>query len=179
MPISIPFLTELIKFLNSIVFKPSRQIAKVINIYDALHRVVENTNVQRVLIMKAHNGGGLIRPDTPLYVTVLYEDYTHPLTSIKADYQKIEVDEPYVRLLMDLILQKNVSLDVGVLKPSILKISYDSQAIKYAEMYYIRQNRRNLYFCSIVTTEEAEVFLDSKQRAEILLLLNTLKKNIV
>src|SRR5574339_509013 len=94
--------TEILRFFNNIFRKPSREIGKVVRIYDALHRVIEETKVQRILIIKAHNGGGLIKPDTPLFVSVLYEDYTHPLDTVRNDYQKVEVDEEYIRLLRDL-----------------------------------------------------------------------------
>lgn len=173
------FLVELFRFFNNLISRlPSRQIEKVVEIYDSLHRLIDETKVQRVLIFKAHNGGGFIKPDTPLYVSSLYEDYIHPLDSIRNDYQKMELDEDYVRMLRDLSVKKMLRINVKSLKAGLLKNSYARDGVTYAEMYYLCQNRKNLYFCSIVTTIEGENFDTPIQRSTISLVINNIKNNI-
>lgn len=147
------FFTEILKFIGNKFTMPSRQVNRIINIYDSMHRIIADSSVERITILKAHNSGGWIKPDTPLYISILYEDYTHPLESIKGFYQRMEIDEEYLRMLRDLIKEKVLKMDIPKLKPGILKSKYERDKIKQAEIYYLGQDRRNVYFCSLVSTQ--------------------------
>lgn len=174
----IDLITELLKFFNNLFNRPSKQINKVVRIYDSLHRLIEETKIQRILIIKAHNGGGLIKPDNSLYISVLYEDYTHPLDTIRNDYQKIEVDEEYVRMLRDLSFKKYLRININGLKSGMLKDAYQKDDIRHAEAHFLGQDRRNVYFCTLVTTEEGEEFDSPLQRATISVVINSIKNNL-
>jgi hypothetical protein len=170
---------EVFKFLNSLFHLPSRQIQRVVNIYDAMHEVLGYTDVQRFIIFKAHNGGGLIKPNTPLYVSALFEDFTAPFDSVRDKYQKIEVDEEYIRMLAYVCRQK-----VFVAKPeelkddSLLKQVYHLDGVKYSEIYYLGQDKRNLYFCSCVSSTEEAWQHNDAQKATINLAINSIRNNI-
>lgn len=175
-PAILTFLASLFKFLR--VFNlPSKQIRKVVSIYDSMHTIVEKTSVTRLLIIKAHNSGGWIRPDTPLYITVLYEDYTRPLESMKDDYQKMLIDEDYLRMLKDLTVTKKLQIDPKMLKEGILKAKYDGEGVKFAEVYFLGQDRRNLYFCTL-TSITAENFDTYSDRSVIQVGVNNIRNNI-
>lgn len=170
------FLTEIFKFLR--VFNlPSKQIKKVVKIYDAMHYIVEKSAVERVLIIKAHNSGGWIKPDTPLYISVLYEDYTEPLDSVKSNYQKMEIDEDYLRMLRDLSKDKSLTIHTEQLKAGILRNAYQKDNILHSEVHFLGQDRRNLYFCTMVTTKNSD-FSTYADRAIIQVGVNDIKNNI-
>lgn len=170
-------LTELFKFLK--VFNlPSKQIRKVVRIYDAMHYIVEKSAVERILIIKAHNSGGWIKPDTPLYLTVLYEDYTEPLGTVKSSYQKMEIDEEYLRMLRDLSKNKVLlGVKTDILRPGMLKNFYESDKIIFSEKHFLGQDRRNLYFCTLVTTQNND-FSNYTDRTVIQVGINEIKNNI-
>src|SRR5678810_755741 len=95
--------TQLLKLVNNIFsVLPRKQIEKVVGIYDSMHKLMEETSVERMLILKTHNGGGLIKPSTPLYISALYEDYTTPLDSVKSDIQNVLLDEEFIRMMLEL-----------------------------------------------------------------------------
>lgn len=170
------FLIQLFKFLT-IFNLPSRQIKRVVRIYDAMHNIVEKTTVERCLIIKVHNSGGWVRPDTPLYITILYEDYSRPLQGIKSEYQKMEVDEDYLRMLRDLAKDKVLYIDTEKLKDGLLKNQYMRDKIKYSEVHFLGQNRRNVYFCSMATTK-ATNFDTYTDKAVIQIGVNEIKNSI-
>jgi hypothetical protein len=149
----------------------------VVKIYDAMHAIVEKTTVERCIIVKVHNSGGWVRPDTPLYITILYEDYSAPLETIKGEYQKMGVDEDYLRMLRDLAKEKILFITTENLKEGLLKNQYKKDKIKYGEIHFLGQNRRNLYFCSIVTTKAAN-FDTYTDKAVIQVGVNDIRNNI-
>lgn len=172
-------LKELLRLVNNIFSRPSAQIKKVVRIYDSLHSIVDNTDVHRVLIVKAHNSGGLIKPHTPLYITALYEDYSHPMESIKGKWFKVEVDEEYVRILLQLCKERKVKFIVKDMKPSMLKDAYLSSGIKYGELHLLGQDGKNIYFCSVVSMWEDGWSRSISQTVAIDLAVNTIRNNII
>lgn len=175
----ISFFTEILRFLNKIFpTTPRKQIQKVVNIYDWMHYVLNNTKVQRFVIKKAHNGGGLIHPTTPLYITAIYEDYSHPLKPVKDDYQRLQIDEEYIRMILDLCRNKVVRLKTKDIKSSVLKTLEEGQGVKFVEFRYLYQDRHSIYFCSLVTAEEGESFDTPLQQSSIALAINGIRNNI-
>ncbi len=169
---------EIFKFLNNIFITPKKQIKKVVAIYDSMHRVLDETPVERFLILKAHNSGGIIKPNTPLYISVIYEDYTHPFKSVKDDYQRLTIDEEYLRMLVTLCNQKSIRVTTSELPNGILKSIYQGEGVKYAEMYYLGQDRKNIYFCTCGTS--ASTWEDnSYQKMTVQIQINTIKNNII
>lgn len=173
------FLEEFLKVINNLFSRPFGQIKKIIRIYDALHVILDNNDVQRVLIVKAHNSGGLIKPHTPLYITALYEDYTAPLESIKDKWYKVAVDEEYIRILLQLCKEEKVRFIIKNMKPSMLRDTYLSAGIQYGEFHLLGQDKKNIYFCSVVSMWEKGWVDSISQIMNIDLAVNTIRNNIV
>lgn len=169
---------EIVKFLNNIFITPRKQISKVVAVYDSMHKILDETAVERFLIMRAHNSGGIIKPNTPLYTSVIYEDYTHPFKSVKDDYQRLAVDEEYLRMLVSLCSQKSVKVFTSDLPNGMLKSIYEGEGVKYAEFYYLGQDKKNIYYCSCATSTSAWED-NSYQKMTIQIQMNTIKNNIV
>jgi len=166
-------ITEVARFFNNIIVSPRKQIRKVVNIYDEMHAVLEETNVERFLIFKAHNGGGVITPNGELYVSTLYEDYTDPFISVKADYQKLPVDVVYAKMLLEIIKNKKVDYKIEEVPEGILKEIYLKEGVRRSLIYFLGQDRKNVYFCSCATSQDIiydEITVD--------LAVNKIKQNI-
>lgn len=147
-------ITEVFRFLNNRFASPKRQISKVVNIYDAIHRVLEETNVERFLIFKAHNGGGVISPNGDLFISTLYEGYKEPFTSVKSKYQKLPVDIVYAKMLLEIIRTKKVDYNVEDIPEGILKDIYLKEGVKKSLLYFLGQDRKNVYFCSCASSQD-------------------------
>lgn len=171
-------ITEILKFFNNLFSTPRKQIQKVVNIYDSMHVVLDETAVERFLIFKAHNGGGIIKPHTPLYISVLYEDYTHPFKSVKDDYQRLAVDEALIRILAQLPASKSVKIRTEELEKGIVKDIYEGEGVKYSEIFYLGQDRKNIYYCSCGSSVEGGWEHSSYQKMTIQIQINAIKNNI-
>jgi hypothetical protein len=171
-------ITEFFKFVNNLFTGPRGQIKKVVNIYDAMHRILDETSVKRCIIYKAHNGGVLIRPHTPLYISALYEDYSHPFNSVKADYQRLELDEEGLRVLSELSLGKKFAAYTEDLKPGLMKGIYLAEGIKYCELYYLGQDKKNVYFCSCATSDEMIWSVNPTDKNIVDMCVNIIRNNI-
>lgn len=171
-------IAEGIRFLNNIFVTPRDQVKKIVTIYDTMHRIVEDSPVERFLILKAHNGGGVIKPNTPIYSSVIFEDYTHPFRSVKDQYQKLQADEEYLRLLVDVISKKRVVLKTNELSPGLLKTIYDGEGVKYSEICFLGNDKKNIYYCSCATSVENGWEQSPYDKNLIFMAVNTIKQNI-
>jgi hypothetical protein len=169
---------ELLKLINRIFPSPRHQVEKIVNIYDQMHRIIEETPVERFLIFKSHNGGGVIKPNTPLYSSVIYEDYTAPFKSVKDVYQRIEADEEYLRMLVEMIQKKSIILKTEKLPPGLLKNIYKAEGVKYAEKYFLGTDKKNIYYCSCGTSVEGGWENNAYQKNAIYMAINIIKQNI-
>lgn len=166
-------ITEVFRFLNARFASPRRQIAKVVGIYDTMHEVLEQTNIERFLIFKAHNGGGVISSTGDLYVSALYEDYTEPFHSVKSDYQRLPVDIVHAKMLLEIMSKKKIDYKVDEIPMGILKSIYQKEGVKRSLIYFLGQDRKNVYFCSCATSKE---FIDYELNVD--LAVNKVKQNI-
>lgn len=170
---------EFLKLINNLFINPKKQIEKVINIYDAMHRILAETNVERLLILRAHNGGGVIKPTGELYASVLYEDYLYPFHSVKSDYQKLPVDKEYAKMLLKVMQEKHVSYKVADMdENSILRKVYESEGVRYSNIYYIGQDKTNIYYCSTATSLDFDNWLSRVDQTVVEICMNIIRQNI-
>lgn len=171
---------EVFKFLNSLIGATSikKQIEKVNNIYDAMHRAIAESIAQRFLIMRAHNGGGVIKPTGDLYASVLYQDYVKPFHDVKADYQKLPVDKEYTKMLLDIMQNKKLYYPVSEMPESLLKNIYKKEGVQHVFLYYLGQDRKNIYFCSIGTSKSLLTWRNTKDELLFDLIVNIIRQNI-
>lgn len=174
---------ELIKFLHDIWNRhvgssPEKNIKKLINIYDEMHRILNETEVKRLLILKAHNGGGVIKPSGNLYVSVLYEDYTHPFFSVKDQYQSLAVDKDYAKMLVDIINSKKVIMKVEDMADCVLKRLYMKEGVRSAVGYYLGQDKKSVYFCTFSNELDLPEWFYSGQEASCEIAVSKFRQNI-
>lgn len=150
----------------------------MVDIYDAMHKLMEDTTVERFLILKTHNGGGLIKSTTPLYISALYEDYTSPLMSVKGDIQNLLLDEEFIRMLLELCRTKSYRSYTKDLKSEFLREFLQGNDITFIEMRFIKEDRKNLYICSFVTTDPEQNFDTPVQQTAITVATNKIRNNI-
>lgn len=141
-----------------------------------IDRVLTDTGVQRVLMMKTENGGGKPRLGTHLYASVLYEGYKHPLNSVKDDYQRILVDDIYVKMLSDIGPSTSNKLIVSRMKDGILKKIYQRETIIYSEVHYIGETDDAFFYISFSTTNNDDKFDEPNNRVEIEIAVSKIRR---
>jgi hypothetical protein len=155
--------------------KAGDQIVKVVGIYDNMNQVINNTAVERCLVIKAENGGGEIKPGSHLYASIVYEDFRGPLRTVKHKYQRVACDGEHMKLLMAMYVQGSARAFVETMPDSFLKDVYKAERIHYVEFYYLHHDKEAFYYCSMVTTKGGETFSDERFRTEIALAVNNIR----
>jgi hypothetical protein len=153
--------------LNSNTAKKVNNLENLVEIQGILNRVIDDTCIQRVLVMKTENGGGKPRLGAHLYASILYEAFKAPLSSSKTDYQRILVDDIYVKMLSDIGPTTHNNLSVSKMKEGLLKRIYLRDGVKYSEVYYLMETDDSFIYMTFSTTDDNEKFEDPNDRVEI------------
>ena len=143
---------------------------------ETIDRVLSDTGIQRILMMKTENGGGKPRLGTHLYASVLYEGYKYPLNTVKNDYQRILVDDIYVKMLSDIGPSTSNKLLVTRMKDGILKKIYQRESIVYSEVHYIGETEDAFFYISFGTTDEDDKFDEPNDRVEIEIAVSKIRR---
>ena len=154
----------------------SNDFEDISDFQETIDRVLTDTGVQRVLMMKTENGGGKPRLGTHLYASVLYEGYKHPLNSVKNDYQRILVDDIYVKMLSDIGPSTSNKLIVSRMKDGILKKIYQRETIIYSEVHYIGETDDAFFYISFSTTNNDDKFDEPNNRVEIEIAVSKIRR---
>lgn len=154
------------------------QMERVVKLYDAMSSLSSMEDIHRVVVVKIENSGGLIDPKVQLYASVLHEDYTFPVTASKAKYQKLPIDQVYVRMLHSAIRDHRVHLDVANMEDGIMKTVYTTSGVKAAEIYYLGATPRVLYVLSVVSVTDGNVFNTPEYRLNCTMALEAIKKSL-
>lgn len=171
-------IAEFLKIINRIMSSTQSRIQRVINIYDEMHRVLAVTHAERFLVLRAHNGGGVIKPSGPLYASVLYQDYDKPFEDVKQKYQNFPVDKEYARMLLDIMQNKKVYYDTMDMPESVLKHIYINEGVRHVFIHYLGQDRKNIYFCSVATSKKVLTWKNTGDEMEIDIAANLIRQNI-
>lgn len=164
------------------VKKASDVIKVVSTIYQIMQKVVNETPVERFIILKAENGGGRPKVGAHLYATAVMESHSNPEHTIIDKYSKLRVDSHYIEMLSDIIAKEKVLVTTSNLPTSLLKTIYLAEAVKYSEIRLLHTTDDAIYYCSVATTMENEYFQDPSTVLNVELSCNKiseiLKKNI-
>lgn len=147
--------------VDSSIFENKIEIQRIMD------RVTTNTSVNRFLILKSENGGGKPRLGSHLYASVLYESIRAPITSVKDDYQRLLVDDLYVKMLSDIGPGSPNKLNTSKMKGGILKNIYTVENIVYFEIHYIGETETAFFYLSVATDNDDNTFDVPFDRVEV------------
>lgn len=152
-----------------------RSIKKIAEIYDSFNRVIDESNAERVLILKSSNGGGKPSPGSDLYVSVIHEMSVKGVEQIKNQHQKILIDEAYLKIIQRIISERSVEIRVGELpENSFLRLLNDQEGFKQLYFFEIKSNADN-YFFGIFSTK-AETGFSKPDKLAFKLAIDSIKK---
>jgi hypothetical protein len=146
-------------------------------VYRAMERVVTVTPAERFVIFKGSNGGGVPRPGQPFYASAVHEkhkDDKHERLIEK--YKRIEVDSAYVQMLLEVIATGKKELEVDKMERGLLRSIYRSEGVQYSECYFLGKTEKEVYYCTIATTQEKQRFAGDGDRVEINLAISSIRE---
>jgi hypothetical protein len=134
-------------------------------VLDNLRREV---GCERVLLLKAHNGGGIPTPDTNVYSSVIYESTSVKNENLKRSWQNQLIDKDYANLLLDIYKNNRVKLITTSIEDSILKSVYEAHDIQAAYVYNISTKfKRFIYLALHFTNDHSDSELTARQEDAI------------
>lgn len=84
--------------------------SNIADLYDVLQEARGRLGAERILVVKAHNGGGPPRVTSPLKSSILYEVYDEKVAPLKPGWQDQPSDEQFVRVIKRLDETKTLRL---------------------------------------------------------------------
>jgi len=133
---------------------PLQHFDGLIEVQQIMERVLDKTGAQRFLILKTENGGGKPRLGSHLYASVMYEAISNPMVSVKNDYQRLLVDNIYVKMLSDIGPSTPNKLIRDNMKEGILKRIYTKEKVAYSEIHYLSETDNAFFYLSIATSKD-------------------------
>lgn len=118
----------------------------------------EKTNIQRILILKSHNGSGVPRPGYNIKVTALYESYEAPFKNVVEDYKNLTVDGKYILMLEDVKLYGYTAFFTANMEECLLKRIYEQEGVLWSYVFYIGRDLNNWYYGSLATSKPQSPF---------------------
>jgi hypothetical protein len=103
-------------------------------IYDAVIKMMNESNVDRFLIFVAVNGKTELRK-----VTCIFQKYKHDNTNVDAVsvYKGLKVDNVYVNYLYDTERKGSITLETEKIEPSLIKDIYETEGVKWSNWKFI------------------------------------------
>ena len=156
-------------------------INAIAKIYQAMSSVIAETSVERFIVFKVENGGGIPRVGANIYISALMELHEDPNHSIFDNYQRIRADASYITMLAHILSNGNKKFVVSEMEDSLLKSIYLTEKIKYSEVYHLHTTDAAIYYCSLATTQDSRYEKPHEQlriRLAVGEISELLKKNV-
>jgi len=152
----------------------TKNLTDVSEILKMMRDIVDSTRIERFIVFKGSNGGGVPKPGSEFYVTAIYEEHKDKEKHVKEKYTKISVDGHYIEMLTNIHKNGKCLLKVSEMPDCFLKRIYTAEDIAYSELYYLVNNKNEILFCSLVTSQPE--INDSKAKLEIELTIDKMRQ---
>lgn len=176
-------LEKLLDFLK-LVFtrkKPSDAIRDSIRVRELAKELVYSGNsIDCFFIVMAHNGNRRMMPHGFKYWSIIdgsYDELTLPKFNYM-NYQNMIMDLEYAQLVARIYEKKEVDIKSSSLPPGNLKLSYEYEDLQYVKYFYLKQDRRALWFVMVGTAAQNEALESVYARRRIFIAINKVK-NII
>lgn len=136
----------------------SERLERWHDIENACNALITDSTVQRALVLRLTNGGGEPLPGRTYYATVVVSAVDETRKRHATDYNKIEVDETYISMIIRLRHEKRLQILTSALPVgSLLKSLYDSEGVKFSEVHYLASTLDATYYISFATYDETHL----------------------
>lgn len=133
--------------------KASKGIMAAAEVSDIIWGLLQAVDqIDRVAILRAGNGGSQPKIGKQMKASMIYNSWDKPERNKKQDYQDLSLDHEYIKMLVrvhengyDKIIVENM------VDGCMLKDIYQSEDIKYAELYSLAETEKYFYYISVAT----------------------------
>lgn len=161
--------------------KPSDAMIDAINIrLLADELITSGISVDCFFIVMVHNHGGKLRPDNFMFWSIIdgsFDEVLMPDFKYK-NFQLINTDIDFLQLARRIYEQKGVAVTVDQLNKGQLKTSYEYLGLKYLRFFYLKQDKRAMWFIMVGTVSANETLDHVTQEGKIFIAVNAVK-NII
>lgn len=170
-------LTELFRFFRNIfsLRKAGDALVAMAEIYDNLKNVLQSTDANRIVVMRAENNGGIIKPGCNVFTSIIYEDFSDNLQGIKSDFQRTTLDSQFNSKLVYVYQNQEKKICVDDLQEGLFKTMFGAEGMRYAEMFYIHHDKKAFYFAVAGTYNACPAFDTPQQRKAITVAINNIR----
>lgn len=135
-------------------------------VFKVFRPVLRNTDVRRVKLLKAHNGGGFLNPKSPYKISVLLEDYSQGLPSVINDIQDKRIDLHYIELLNEMFTNSSVEVITSDLPECLLRTNYAATKVAATQFHLIESGDREVYYLAF-NSNHKDCFKKTSTKYEI------------
>lgn len=165
---------------------PSNAFGDSLKIKEIVDVVLKRSglSIDCFLIMLAHNGGHKLTPLTAKYRSVVAGDANQDqMRNYKPqNYVNLPIDDDYMRLLDEVIKNKNSSVGLSVDQArGSMKDKFLFEHIKFARYYYLHHSKSRadgFYYLMVGTTQPGETFEDPFHKQQLYFAITKIK-NII
>ncbi len=172
---------DLLKLFFARRKKPSDAFIDGINIRLISKDLVKGGHsIDCFFIILVHNHGGRLRPDNFMFWSIIDGWYNEDLMKKfeLENYQLVNPDTEFLLLAKRICEKKGVGLVVDEMEESALNTSFQYERFKYIRFFYLKEDKRGVWFIMAATLAEKE-YLDSiDAEGEIFIAINSVK-NII
>ena len=127
----------------------TRVLQKSAEIYESLNTIVASTEAKRAVVLTATNGGKIMRTDTDMYGSILYEIWEVGVSSRKSDWSKVRLGHGYISILTKLIQEKEFILETDDIKDLRLRNVYEADNIHHTFLLELTFDDEKYIYLSI------------------------------
>lgn len=162
--------------------KPSDAMIDAINIRLLAEDIVDDTRLKTdcFFIVMIHNHGGNVKPHNFMFWSIIdgyYNEETMPKFKYK-NHRLINMEIDFIQLATRIHDQKGVAVTVENMDKGRLRTSLEYEDLKYLRFFYLKQNKRAMWFIMVGTTAEKETLDDVEHEGKIFIAFNSIK-NII
>lgn len=122
---------------------------KIVQLYDVMANVIDNTSVDRFTIVQVKNGGGMPSVSSAMSITVLHEYFDPPTPPIKRSYQNIVVSKAYSDMLIRIFKEKQIKIKAKDTLPPLVQAAFDQGDIQEAVFFEVKFEKKQALFAGL------------------------------
>lgn len=120
-------------------------------------QLIQESEVERFLVLMLTNGGGDPHPGANLYATALVNEVDDNNTHRNKDYSKVLVDSDYVQRIIQARAAGKRVMETEYMSDGILKNFYQAERVKYGELYYLFSTESETFYCSAASYSQTHL----------------------
>jgi len=111
-----------------------------------VERALVETQADRVVVARMHNGGSVMQVGSKKNGSIVAEAHEDYMQAAFAEHQNVGMDKQYLGLMFALQESDRVFIETHKLEPSRLKNRYESEGVKEALFFLLKDTEHSRYF---------------------------------